>query len=152
MTVREILSEELETLRGDVIQRQKDAGAMATGETARGYETEASGMRGQLTGYYYAPVLETGRKPGKVPRDFKAIIRRWIEAKGLQPRDGETIDRMASSIAWVIRTEGTWLHRNGIRADIYGTPAARFSERTARRVAEFYTAQTRNKVYESWQK
>ena len=151
MTTKDILSEELENLRQDIINRQQVSGEWASGKTAAGYEVAAEHMHGWLGGYSYAGVLETGRKPGKVPVYFKEIIRRWIEAKGLTPKDGESIDRMASSIAWVIHKEGTRLHRNGYRVDIFDTPMKDFSERLASRMALFYLTQTTNKVYEPWQ-
>jgi hypothetical protein len=150
MTTKEILREELERLRDDVVRRQKDAGEWASGQTAAGYEVASESGRGWLGGYAYAGVLERGRKPGKTPVYFKEIIKRWITAKGLKPKDGESLDRMASSIAWVIHKEGTALHRNGYRVDIFDTPLRDFTGRLAERLSVFYLTQTANKVHEPW--
>jgi hypothetical protein len=152
MTTKEILREELERLRDDIILRQKDAGEMASGKTAAGYEAGAESMHGWLGGYSYVGVLQTGRKPGKVPVYFKEIIKRWILAKGLQSKNGESLDRMAASIAWVIHKEGSYLHRNGIRKDIFDTPVKDFADRIAERLSAFYLTQTSDKIYEPWLK
>ena len=147
-TVKEILTDEFGKLRDDIIQHQKDAGAWASGNTAAGYEIAVeSEFHGWMGGYSYVGVLEKGRKPGKVPVYFKEIIKRWIRAKGLQPRNGESLDRMAASIAWVIHKEGTVLHRNGYKVDIFETPLSDFSERVANRIATFWTQQTANNIF-----
>ncbi|MDR1454649.1 MAG: hypothetical protein LBJ01_03260 [Tannerella sp.] len=152
VTTKEILREELERLRDDIIRRQKDAGAWASGKTAAGYEVAVeSGTRGWLGGYSYAGVLEKGRKPGKVPVYFKEIIRRWIVAKGLQYKDDKDLNRMAASIAWVIRKKGTKLHRDGREVYIFDTPMKDFTDRLADRLASFYSIQTSNEVYKQWQ-
>jgi hypothetical protein len=151
-TTAEILREELEQLKSDIIKHQEDAGKMVSGKTAAGYEVAVESDRhGWLEGYPYVGVLETGRKPGKVPKDFKEIIRRWILAKGLQYQDDRDLNRMAASIAWVIHKEGTVLHRTGKREDIFGTPLKDFSGRLARRLSVFYASQISDQIYKTWQ-
>lgn len=151
MSTDKILNEELEQLKQDIIQRQKDSGAMASGKTATGYEVAIeSSKHGWLSGYSYVGVLEEGRKPGKVPVYFKEIIKRWIIAKGLQYQGEKELNRMAASIAWVIHKEGTVLHRNGYKVDIFDTPLKHFTERLINRLSSFYSLQTANKIYEPW--
>jgi hypothetical protein len=147
----DILREELERLKNDIIKRQENAGEMVSGKTAGGYEVAVeSGLHGWLGGYSYVGVLETGRKSGKVPVYFKEIIKRWILAKGLQYQDDRDLDRMSSSIAWVIHKEGTLLHRTGKREDIFTTPLKDFSSRLADRLSVYYASQTSNQIYEPW--
>ena len=152
ITTKEIIKEELEQLKKDIIQRQKDSGAMASGKTAAGYEVVAEGeLHGQLKGYSYVGVLEVGRKPGKVPMYFKEIIKRWIISKGLQYQDDKDLNRMAASIAWVIHKEGTTLHRNGYKVDIFDTPLKDFTNRINEKISMFYHAQAINEIYAPWQ-
>ena len=147
-TIREILTDELNKLKEDIIQYQKDTGAWASGDTAKGYEVSVdSEFSGQLLGYKYAGILQTGRGPGKVPYSFKEIIKRWIVAKKIQPKDGKSIDRMAASIAWVIHKKGTALHRDGTERDIFDTPLSEFSERLSNRLSTFYTKEITNNIF-----
>jgi hypothetical protein len=145
--MKTVLKEELEQLRKDIINAQKFEGAWASGKTAQGYEIGVESHHGWLGGYSYVGVLETGRKPGKVPVYFKEIIKRWIQAKGLHSKNGESIDRMAASIAWVIHKEGTTLHRNGYKTDIFETPVKNFAERLADRLAPLYQTETINQIF-----
>jgi hypothetical protein len=143
-----ILKEELERLRDDIIQRQKDTGEYASGKTASGYEVAVeSEFHAWLGGYSYVGVLERGRRPGKVPMYFKEIIKRWIIAKGLQSKNGKSLDRMAASIAWVIHMKGTVLHRNGIEMDIFTTPIKDFTERTASKLSILYRDEIINQIF-----
>ena len=146
--VKQILNDELVILQRDIVQQQKDSGAWASGKTAAGYDISFDGdSHGKLIGFSYVGVLERGRKPGKVPYDFKEVIKRWIIAKGLQSQNGESLERMASSIAWVIHKEGTVLHRNGYKVDIFDTPLRDFSERLTNKIATYFTLQTANNIF-----
>lgn len=142
----EILLKHLEQLKEDIIQRQKDADEWATGHTAEGYEIGAQQNHGWLMGYKYVHVLEHGRRPGKVPYNFGEIIKKWMEAKGIQPRDGETIERAANSIAWVIKTKGTFLHRYGYEIDIFQTPINTFLTNLKNELGSFYTIETTKNI------
>ncbi|MCL1936997.1 MAG: hypothetical protein FWF52_01200 [Candidatus Azobacteroides sp.] len=145
-----ILKEELEQLRVDVVDRQKEVGAWASGNTAAGYETAVeSGYHGWMGGYSYVEVLEVGRRPGKVPVYFKEIIKRWIIAKGLQYQSERELNRMAASIAWVIRKEGSYLHRHGYRIDIFAEPLERFYNRLNLRLMTYYALQITETI--AWQ-
>jgi len=152
ITTKQILNDELVILKEDIIQRQKDAGEMASGKTAAGYEVSVeSATHGWLGGYSYVGVLEVGRKPGKVPIYFKEIIKRWIVAKGLQYQGEKELNRMAASIAWIIHKEGTVLHRNGYKIDIFDTPLKNFTNRMSNRLASYYTLEIANEIYKPWQ-
>ena len=147
-TVNEILKEELEELRYDIIRQSQREEAWATGDTAKEYEViVGDDGHGQLAGLPYAGILQTGRKPGKVPYGFKEIILRWIKAKGLQPKDRQTFERMAASIAWVIHKKGTRLHQDGTERDIFDTPLADFTERLTDRLSVYYFHEIQNNIF-----
>ena len=111
-----------------------DTGTNASGRTSASLHVVAGDGVVEVWGRPAFGTVEHGRRAGRVPRNFRAIIARWITNKGIsvQPvevkrvtdRDGHTraLLRMAGAIAWKIRTEGSRLHREGGRKDIY-TPA-----------------------------
>lgn len=72
--------------------------------------------KGTLFGRQAFGVLETGRKPGKVPKGFYQIIQQWVKDKGIQVENPKSF---AYLVARKIAREGTELHRQGGRADIY---------------------------------
>ena len=88
--IKGILGEELESLRQRIIENH---------------------IRRQAFG-----VLETGRKPGKVPKWFYQKIQQWAKDKGIQVENPKSF---AYFVARKIAREGTELHRQGGRADIY---------------------------------
>ncbi|MDR0687839.1 MAG: hypothetical protein LBF55_04015, partial [Prevotellaceae bacterium] len=147
--ISEILREELDTLLRDIIARHEAAGQVASGRTRDSFEVAVEGLHGSIMGYKWpGPVLETGRKGGKVPYGFKNIIREWIVAKGLRFTDEKQLDRWAAAIAWKIAREGTKLYRSGGHEDIFETPFEEFKERLAARIAVFYAAEAVNSVYD----
>lgn len=142
-TVNDILREELESCKEDIIQRMADSGEYVSGDTASGFEVATeNNSHGWIGGYSYVGVLEGGRKSGKVPVYFKEIIKRWILAKGLQYQDPKDLERMAASMAWVIHKEGTKLHRNGYKIDIFDTPVTNMMERLSKRISNYFTTET----------
>ena len=130
---RLILQEELEKLRMNIISNHLKAGQKASGRTAASMHVEASEDSGTLWGRKAFGVLETGRKAGRVPKDFQGIIMQWMRDKGIHAapipyltdrphkytpqQRGEL--RMSYLIARKIRKEGTRLFRSGGRSDIY---------------------------------
>jgi len=130
---RIILQEELEALRLSIIGNHLKAGQKASGRTAASLRVEVSEDSGTLWGRNAFGVLETGRKGGRVPKDFQGIIMQWMRDKGIHAapipyltdrphkytpqQRGEL--RMSYLIARKIRKEGTRLFRTGGRSDIY---------------------------------
>lgn len=147
-TREEILKEELNTLKEDIIKRQKDAGQYASGKTAAGYEVVVEPGHGWLGGYSYVGTLERGRRPGKAPMYFEEIIKRWIVAKGLSYSSEKELDRWARAIAWSIRKNGSFLHRYGYEVDIFSTPIKDFTERMNSRLGSFYAADILNNIFD----
>jgi hypothetical protein len=145
---RLILQEELEKLRMNIISNHLKAGQKASGRTAASMHVEVSEDSGTLWGRNAFGVLETGRKAGRVPKDFQGIIMQWMKDKGIQaapipyltnrphkytPQQRGTL-RMSYLIARKIRREGTKLFRAGGRQDIYSPEIEKTIERIETRM------------------
>ena len=111
-----ILNEELDDLRKRIIRNHIAAGQKASGKTIKSIQVEVGENYGQLTGRKFFGTLETGRKHGKVPANFKDIILKWMQAKGINVPKPKSF---AYLVARKIRIEGTVLYRSGGRSDIY---------------------------------
>lgn len=114
--IKGILGEELESLRQRIIENHIRAGQKASGKTISSLRVDVNDNQGTLFGRQAFGVLETGRKPGKVPKGFYQIIQQWVEDKGIQVENPKSF---AYLVARKIAREGTELHRQGGRADIY---------------------------------
>lgn len=133
----EIIGDELDSLMQRVIANHLRAGQKASGRTMQSIRKQVSDEGGVLFGRAYFGVLETGRKPGAVPKGFRDVILQWMKDKGIsatpvpykrkpsvrwQPKytPQERGDMsLAGAIAYRIKKDGTRLYRNGGRDDIY---------------------------------
>lgn len=132
-----VLREELERLAERIKANHRRAGQVASGRTLRSIHVDVTDDEGVLWGRKPFGTLETGRKGGRVPRDFRSIIRQWMRDKGIHgtpipyvrkpsakwkpkytPQERGNMS-LAGAIAYRIRKEGTRLYRDGGRADIY---------------------------------
>lgn len=114
--IKGILGEELASLRQRIIENHIRAGQRASGKTISSLRIDVNGDNGTLFGRQAFGVLETGRKPGKVPKGFYQKIQQWEKDKGIQVENPKSF---AYFVARKIAREGTELHRQGGRADIY---------------------------------
>lgn len=114
--IKGILDEELESLRQRIIENHIRAGQKASGKTISSLRVYVNDNQGTLFGRQAFGVLETGRKPGKVPKGFYQTIQQWVKDKGIQVENPKSF---AYLVARKIAREGTELHRQGERADIY---------------------------------
>lgn len=112
LEMKEILQNFLEQIRQEVIQEQKSQGKYVTGETSNTLQIETSDILGTLYGGISALTLETGRKPGRVPRNFTETIMRWMDNKGLFQSE-KNRKSIAYLIGRKIQREGTKLHIEG---------------------------------------
>ena len=149
-TPRQILSEELEVLRKAIIERHLAAGQKASGRTMESLRVETNEDEGTLWGRQAFGVLETGRKDGKVPMGFQAIIRQWMKDKGIKvapipyktnrPHKYTEQERGEMSLSFLIarkiRLEGTRLFRKGGRSDIYSQEVPLAVQRIKKRMLE----------------
>lgn len=135
---RKILADELNALKQRVIQNHLAAGQKASGKTIRAFEVDVDDRSGALYGRAFIGTLETGRKAGRVPKNFRAIIEQWVKDKSI------TIDNpksFAYFVAKKIATEGTKLHRSGGRDDIYSNEIPKSIEIILEKLADNYTSE-----------
>jgi hypothetical protein len=134
---KRVLQEELQSLADRIKANHKNAGQVASGKTLRSIHVDVTDKEGALFGRAYFGVLETGRRAGRVPRNFTGIILQWMKDKGVhadpipykrKPSAGwspkytaqERGDySLAGAIATRIRKEGSKLYRDGGRTDIF---------------------------------
>jgi hypothetical protein len=152
--VSQILTEELGTLKATIINNIRTTGQWASGKTAASMAVMVSGSIGELVGRRAFGTLETGRRGGRVPRNFHNIIYDWMMAKGVHAEpipyktsrphkytEQERGDRtMAYFIAKTIRRDGTRLYRDGGRDDVYSRAIPITIERINSRLSGIYVA------------
>lgn len=146
MNTEAIISEELEACKRDIIEASTKAGQKASGKTYENIQlADVSEAGGKIVGPSYVGVLAKGRKPGKVPHDFPAIIKQWARYKGISFATERDFDRWARAVAWKIRREGTGLWQDmgsqGLEVDIFYTPIQEFIKRITERLGGTFTAE-----------
>ena len=158
--VSQILNEELGTLKATIINNIRTTGQWASGKTAASMAVMVSGSIGELVGRRAFGTLETGRRGGRVPRNFHNIIYDWMMAKGVHAdpmpyktsrphkyTEQERGDRtMAYFIAKTIRTIGTRLYRDGGRDDVYSRVIPVTIERINSRLSGIYVASVTQQI------
>ena len=132
---RKILTEELNNLKERVIQNHLSAGQKASGRTIKAFSVDVDDNSGTLYGRKFVGTLETGRKPGRVPKNFRAIIEQWAKDKGITIEKPKTF---AYFVAKKIATEGTKLFRQGGRDDIYSTEIPKTIEAIMNKLGDNY--------------
>lgn len=148
ISIGQILDEELEILKNDIILRHEQSGQVASGKTKAEFENKlTSDYSGQLLGAGYSGVLERGRKPGGVPRDFVEILKRWAQAKSISFKNEEDFNRWADAVKWKIIREGTKIYRSGQIEDIFETPVLQFNNRLTQRIAVYFEQETQNQIF-----
>lgn len=154
-SVEQILREELGTLKAVIANNIRIAGEWASGQTANSMQVLVTPNTGVLTGRRAFGTLETGRKAGKVPRNMRDIIYRWMQAKGIHAEPMPYVRKgphkygnaqirgdytMAAAIAHTIRTQGTRLYRNGGRDDVYSRAIPEAVAKVSARIGGIYKA------------
>ena len=158
-SVSQILTEELGTLRATIINNIRSTGQWASGKTAASMAVIVSGSIGELVGRKAFGTLETGRRGGRVPRNFHNIIYDWMQAKGVhaQPMpyktnrphkytEQERGDRTMAYFISTIRREGTRLYRDGGRDDVYSRAIPITIERINSRLSGIYVASVTQQI------
>lgn len=110
MTNEQILAQEFNLLRLDIIKEYDAKGMRASGDFAASLVVEAKGLTATLRGNSYAEQLEAGREPtqgGGGGRPLTDIILEWINTKGIKPIEAEM---KLSSLAFLIARK---IHREG---------------------------------------
>jgi hypothetical protein len=147
MDVQQILTEEMQILQAEIIQRHEQAGQVASGKTKASFELSITSSEGKLIGLNYVGVLEKGRKPGGVPKDFIDILQRWAQAKGITFADEKHFNLWANGVKWKIIKEGTKLYRSSQKLDIFETPIENLNKRLPNRIVNFYESELLNDIF-----
>lgn len=158
-----IVTEELQRLKAQIIANMRAANEVASGRTIQSLKVEkdADGQGVALWGRSPFGTLETGRKGGRIPRNFTAIIYEWMQNKGVhgtpmpyvrngQHKYSSAQERgdwsMAAAVAHTIAISGTKLYRNGGRADIYSNVIPNTIERIDARISALFDAEVANVI------
>jgi hypothetical protein len=102
----------------DIRQSMDVNGVTASGRFNKSLTSEVTNNEVVITGFKYAGAIESGRKPsGGGAGILRALIRSWIDDKGIVPTGGISKDSLAYLITRKIHQDGTRLY-NG--TDFYG--------------------------------
>lgn len=143
-----VVLQELELLRTRIIANMRTAGAVASGRTIASLRVVPTDGGAALvtTGRMPFGTLETGRRGGRIPAGFTAIILDWMRSKGIQAqvsgnRSQESADRsLAYLISRKIAREGTSLFRRGGRNTIYSQEIPKTVAAVERRIGALFDA------------
>lgn len=143
-----IVSEELNSLKARIIDNMRNAGAVASGRTIASLKVVPTETGSALVSDERMPfgTLETGRRGGRIPAGFTAIILDWMRSKGIQAqvsgnRSQESADRsLAYLISRKIAREGTSLFRRGGRNTIYSQEIPKTVAAVERRIGALFDA------------
>ena len=159
-SIAQILNEELGSLKATIINNIRTTGQWASGKTAASMQVHVTDNIGELVGRRAFGTLETGRRGGRVPRNFLDIIYQWMQAKGVHAApipyktsrphkytEQERGDRtMAYFITRTIRRDGTRLYREGGRDDVYSRAIPLTIERINSRLSGIYVASVTQQI------
>lgn len=111
METAEILLEEFESLKADLIAKYDELGMRSSGQWADSLEVQVKGNNAKIIGLKYSDQLEYGRKAGSMPPSN--AIEKWIYEKGIASRiEGKiSVSSLAFLIARKIAREG-WKREN----------------------------------------
>lgn len=143
-----VILQELELLRTRIIANMRTAGAVASGRTIESLKVVPTETGSALVSDERMPfgTIETGRRGGRIPAGFTAIILDWMRSKGIQAqvsgnRSQESADRsLAYLISRKIAREGTSLLRRGGRNTIYSQEIPKTVAAVERRIGALFDA------------
>lgn len=134
-SAQEIIANNLNRAITEIFRNLTEKGKYTTGKTANSLEVRnVSAMGGQIWGWEYYQVWETGRKPGKMPPVNPLI--EWARLKlGLA---GKEATSAGWSMAKGIALRGTTLYQQGGRKDIFTPVFASLADRIAEQLGQYY--------------
>ena len=139
MDFKEIISRNYETLRQDILYNHVKNKQYVTGKTINSLELKfPSDTKAQVLAANYLGVLENGRSGGRVPANFRQILKQWAINKGIIFQNESQLNTFAYFLANKIAREGTKQFRTGVKKDIYTTPINDFAERITNELVEKY--------------
>lgn len=111
MTKSQILNDELEQIKQDLIKKHLELGMKASGGWIDSLNVQTKGLSGIIYGKPYTEQLVNGREHGKFPPI--SMIKQWIIDKNITPFDKISISSLAFLIARKIAKEGTKYFKQG---------------------------------------
>lgn len=132
----EIVVRELQDLAQRIADNIARNGQTASGKTARSLEVKEGSDEVSLLGRKAFHTMETGRRGGGVPRNFRAILYQWSLDKGISFDTDRERRSFAFLLARKIQNEGTQLFRDGGRADVYSNEIPKTINNIARKLAD----------------
>lgn len=116
--VRDLLEKTMRNIKAGIERNMANHHRNASGKSVRSLKYTIDGdLHAQLDGNVSFLWMEKGRRRGKIPANFQAIILQWIRDKGISV-SGDEHDA-AWLIAQHIRKNGTKLNYAGGFDDIY---------------------------------
>jgi hypothetical protein len=132
----DIVVRELQDLAQRIADNIARNGQTASGKTARSLEVREGSDEVALLGRKAFGTMETGRRGGRVPRNFPAILYQWSLDKGISFDTDRERRSFAFLLARKIQNEGTQLFRDGGRADVYSNEIPKTINTIARKLAD----------------
>lgn len=135
--IQRIIQGTLERIRTQMKQNMSAMKRTTSGRSVASLQIVMKQNGGTLYGSKSWFAMERGRKGGRVPKNFRDIIRQWIIDKGIQvtplpykqPSRGiglspqeRGLRSFAGAIAYTIMKKGSRLHRTGGFDNIYSSP------------------------------
>jgi len=159
---KNIIIEEILSLKDRIAANIVSTKQNASGRTIQSLEVIETESGAQLWGRSPFGTLETGRKPGKVPNNFRDIILQWMKDKGIKataiPYIRKPSDKwqpkytpqqrgdysLAGAIAYKIQTEGTSNYKMGGRDDVYSNEIPNTINSISQKLLGLFTTEVEN--------
>lgn len=119
--INKALTQHLLKVKDGIAARMEQQHRTATGRSVASLQVVQTGTTQMaLVGGPQWAVMQKGRKAGKVPANFRDIIKQWIVAKGISVSGGQKgLNTAAYLISRSIMKKGTRLYRSHGHDDIY---------------------------------
>ena len=104
--IRTLVITHVEQIRSGIIQNMSAMGRTTSGASVNSLLTvpDKTEIGATLMGAPQWLVMQHGRKPGKVPSNFREIIKQWAMQKGIsiQPRKGQSQESAINSFSYLV--------------------------------------------------
>lgn len=145
MTDREILQQEFQLIKQDLIKKHNELKMKASGKWEQSLEVEVKDNKATLYGMHYTYQLQHGRTPGKMP-PIQAI-EDWIINKGIKPiSEKMKTSTLAFLIARKIKQEGTKYFKQGGTDLIDSVVTPERIQKIINRIARVYISQFTSEI------
>ena len=138
--IRTLVITHVEQIRSGIIQNMSAMGRTTSGASVNSLLTvpDKAEIGATLMGAPQWIVMQHGRSPGKVPSNFREIIKQWAMQKGIsiQPRKGQSQESAINSFSYLvarnIMQKGTKLFRDKGYNDIFDSLVEQETDKMAK--------------------